>query len=274
MLEHHIEKNAGIPLSAVERYHEDGYILHDEPILSSDEITEVLDELALVIAGESALPADRISTENQESPAGPDNPVRKVTGLSYYLPFFERMAKSPAIVEKVASLVGPNVKLYTDEFFMKNPAREGQPFAPYIWHQDAVNYDFFAPLDGFVTCWIALDEARIENGCMHMIPHSHTLGPIARTGRERFVDHPSTAEPVAAEVKPGYAVFHDGLNFHCSYPNLSSLPRRAIAFHYRRAETRYLGIEDKRLRDFVECNRVSDPYQFMSIRGLEFADSV
>jgi phytanoyl-CoA hydroxylase len=269
-----IEGEGRISQSAVERYKEDGYILHDEPILSLDEVAEVLDKLVPIVAGDSTFPADHIGAEEADAPVGPDNPARKITGLSYHVPFFERMAKSPVIVDKVSSLIGPDIKLYTDEFFMKNPAREGESFAGYIWHQDAVNYDFFAPLDGFVTCWIALDEARIENGCMHMIPRSHTLGPIARTGRQRFVDHPCVAEPVAAEVKPGYAVFHDGLNFHCSYPNQSALPRRAIAFHYMRAETRYLGIEDKRLRDYVEHNRVSVPFRFMQIRGQEFADSV
>lgn len=260
--------------STAAQYREIGYLIHDEPILSTDGVAEVLRELELVIAGKSALPANRLGVENEELPISPDNPVRKVTGLSYFLPFFERMAKSPAIVDRVKALIGPDVKLYTDEYFMKNPAREGQAFAPYGWHQDAVNYDFFAPLDGFVTCWIALDEAKIENGCMHMIPRSHTLGPIGKTRRQSFVDHPCVADPEPAEVKPGYAVFHDGLNFHCSHPNRSSLPRRAIAFHYMRAETRYLGIEKQNLRDFVECNRVSDPYRFMLISGREFANSV
>lgn len=267
-------ENTPISPSTVERYRDDGFILHDEPILSPGDVTAVYDELAPYIAGESTLPPGHIGTEKTDQPVGPDNPVRKIAGLSHYLPFFEKLAKSPIIVDKVEALLGPNIKLYTDEFFMKNPAREGTPFAPYTWHQDAVNYHFFTPFNGFITCWIALDEATIENGCMHMIPQSHTQGPVVVKARERFVAHRSTAEPIAAEVKPGYAVFHDGLNFHCSYPNRSKLPRRAIAFHYMRAETRYLGLDNDSNRDLVEANRTTDPYRFMRIRGEEFADCV
>lgn len=267
-------QNTPLTSTTIKRYHDDGFILHDEPILSDDDVASIYDELAPYISGEATLPNGRIGTEKADAPIGPDNPVRKISGLSYFLPFFEKLAKSPMIVDKVEALLGPNIKLYTDEFFMKNPARDGQPFAPYTWHQDAVNYHFLTPFDGFITCWIALDEATVENGCMHMIPHSHTQGTVVIKARERFVAHPTTAEPIAAEVKPGHAVFHDGLNFHCSHPNRSALPRRAIAFHYMRSETRYLGIDNDVERELVEANRTTDPFRFMLIRGEGFADCV
>ncbi len=263
-------KNTSLPQSTVERYHEDGFVLHDETILSANDISNVYDALAPYISGEETLPNGRVGAERGDAPISADNPVRKISGLSYFLPFFEKLAKSTVIVDKVEALLGPNIKLYTDEYFMKNPAREGTPFAPYTWHQDAVNYPFFAPLDGFITCWIALDEATIENGCMYMIPRSHTDGAVIPKYRQRFVDHPGTAEPIPAEVKPGHCVFHGGLNFHCSYPNKSTKPRRAIAFHYMKAETRYLGVEEGRIRDLVEANRSTDPFRFMLIRGQEF----
>lgn len=266
--------NTPLTSKIVERYHEDGFIRHDEPLLSPENVTAIYDELTPYIAGEATLPNGRVGTEKADQPVGPENPVRKIAGLSYFLPFFEQLAKSPIIVDKVEALLGPNIKLYTDEYFMKNPAREGTPFAPYTWHQDAVNYHFFNPFDGFITCWIALDDATIENGCMHMIPHSHTHGAVIPKARERFVTHPTTADPIAAEVKSGCAVFHHGLNFHCSYPNLSTKPRRAIAFHYMRSETRYLGADNAFTREIVEANRTTDPHRFMLVRGKEFPDCV
>jgi phytanoyl-CoA hydroxylase len=33
------------------------------------------------------------------------------------------------------------------------------------------------PLELILGTWTALDEATPENGCMHVIPGSHTLGP-------------------------------------------------------------------------------------------------
>ena len=131
--------NTPLDAATVERYREDGFILHNEPLLSSEDVTAIYDELAPYIAGEATLPNGRVGAEKQDLPVGPDNPVRKIAGLSYFLPYFEQLAKSPVIVDKVEVLLGPNIKLYTDEYFMKNPTREGTPFAPYTWHQDAVN---------------------------------------------------------------------------------------------------------------------------------------
>ena len=81
------------------------------------------------------------------------------------------------------------------------------------WHQDSQAWPQFAPQNP-VSCWVALDDATVDNGCMTVIPGSHKWGPIDRDYRDRYLDNPLLAEPVAIELKAGSCMFHHGLNFH------------------------------------------------------------
>ncbi|MGH7214482.1 MAG: phytanoyl-CoA dioxygenase family protein [Tepidisphaeraceae bacterium] len=36
-----------------------------------------------------------------------------------------------------------------------------------------------APADAEITCWCAMDDATVENGCMRYVPGSHRRGLIA-----------------------------------------------------------------------------------------------
>ena len=99
--------NTPLDPATVERYREDGFILHNEPLLSSEDVTAIYDELAPYIAGEATLPNGRVGAEKQDLPVGPDNPVRKIAGLSYFLPYFEQLAKSPVIVDRSRFCLDP-----------------------------------------------------------------------------------------------------------------------------------------------------------------------
>src|SRR5436190_1770537 len=59
------------------------------------------------------------------------------------------------------------VRIWHDQVISK-PPRENKHFA---CHQDF----FFWPLDRprIITCWLALDRATTDNGCMHVVPGSH-----------------------------------------------------------------------------------------------------
>jgi non-haem Fe2+, alpha-ketoglutarate-dependent halogenase len=108
------------------------------------------------------------------------------TNLSSYdrhldIEFLARHITRPEIVDRVASILGPNVLCWRSEFFPKYPGDEGTD-----WHQ-ADNFSNVAgskhpqivwPEDaefgGTVTVWTAFTEARIETGCLQFIPGSHT----------------------------------------------------------------------------------------------------
>ncbi len=122
-------------------------------------------------------------------------------------------------------LVGHPVRLWHDQLFVK-PAREGGVVA---WHQDYAYWTRTKPM-AHITCWIALYDSTIENGCVHYIPGSHKWNLLPKTGLAdnmmsvfEYLDEGQKAmfQPVPAELKAGEASFHHAMVLHGSYENRS-----------------------------------------------------
>ncbi len=112
------------------------------------------------------------------------------------------------------------------------PPRVGEPLP---WHQDEAYWD-----PGFdytaLGCWMPLDPATPESGCMSFIPGSHR-GEV-RVHRH-LGDDPTVHALFTEEVDPrlavavpqvaGGAIFHHCRILHSSGPNRSAQVRRAYA---------------------------------------------
>ncbi len=130
-------------------------------------------------------------------------------------------------------LPGP-VRVWQDQAIMKVPHDETTGLA---WHQDFAYNDQIGPPE-WCTCWIALDDATVENGCMHVIPGSHRW-PVRYNRDEvdandmdwllRRPDIPVDADltQVPCEVRAGHCHFHHCRTFHGSYGNRTDNPRRS-----------------------------------------------
>ena len=110
------------------------------------------------------------------------------------------------------------------------------------WHQDNA-YFSVSPLEAVCGVWIALDEATVENGCMHMLKGGHHAGAHRHEHKrdcEISVDKLDlkTLEPIP--LKPGGALFFSGMVPHMTPPNRSSSRRRALQFHFRGARSKIL----------------------------------
>ncbi len=195
--------------------------------------------------------------------------IRKMVYLAYHDELFETVAKKAAIVDVIEDLLGPNIKFYADQLMMK-PRFNGTMTD---WHQDSVAWPMVAP-QNHVSCWVALDDATVENGCMTVIPGSHKWGPISREYKDSFLALPHVADPVPVEVKAGHCMFHHGLNFHRTGANTTPNRRRGLALHYLDAETSYLGIVDEEHRKQVEGTPNQGNTPFMLIRGKEIPGRV
>lgn len=162
--------------------------------------------------------------------------LRKLDEPVYHRAIFRRIAQQPELVSSVEQLIGRSVSVFFSQIFCKPPEVGG----PKPVHQD--NF-YFGPddLNATLTVWIALDDARVENGCLYYADGSHR-GPIyehvAPPGEpfnlqipaEHIEDFPMTPAPVPA----GGVSFHHGNTWHQSSSNTSTRPRRAAAFHYLR----------------------------------------
>jgi ectoine hydroxylase-related dioxygenase (phytanoyl-CoA dioxygenase family) len=195
--------------------------------------------------------------------------VRKMTHLSYFDGLFEATARKAAIVDVIEALMGPNIKMYCDQLMMK-PRHHGTVTN---WHQDSVAWPQFAP-QNHISCWVALDDATIDNGCMTVLPGSHKWGPISRDQQDSFLNLPVFTDPVAVELKAGHCMFHHGLNFHRTGANKTPHRRRGLAIHYLSSETMYLGMANEEKRLTTECEKPGGEFRFMLIRGKEFPGRV
>src|SRR3569833_594085 len=114
-----------------------------------------------------------------------DQAISGSTNLANYdrhldVDFLAEHITRPEIVDRVASILGPDVLCWRSEFFPKYTGDEGTD-----WHQ-ADNFSNVAgskhpqivwPEDaefgGTITVWTAFTEASIDMGCLQFIPGSH-----------------------------------------------------------------------------------------------------
>jgi ectoine hydroxylase-related dioxygenase (phytanoyl-CoA dioxygenase family) len=149
---------------------------------------------------------------------------------------FHDIAWNPAFVRAASQLLGDvSVRLWHDQLFCK-PAKHGGVVA---WHQDYSYWTCTKPMQ-HLTCWVGLDDATTENGCLYYVPGSHRWGLLDRpalagemNGLMEFLSEEQKKEfkPVPIELKKGYATFHHPLLVHGSYENKSERSRRAFVLN-------------------------------------------
>ena len=149
---------------------------------------------------------------------------------------FHDLFWNPAFTRAASQLLGDvSVRLWHDQLFCK-PAHHGGVVA---WHQDYSYWTCTRPMQ-HLTCWVALDDATTENGCLNYIPGSHRWGVLDRpnlagdmNGLMEFLNDEQKAafKPIPIELKKGYATFHHPLLVHGSHENKSERSRRAFVLN-------------------------------------------
>ncbi|WP_345955756.1 phytanoyl-CoA dioxygenase family protein [Mucilaginibacter sp. PAMB04168] len=151
-------------------------------------------------------------------------------------PGFHDILWNPAFVMAASQLLGDKaVRFWHDQLFCK-PANHGGVVA---WHQDYSYWTRTSPLQ-HLTCWVALDDATTENGCMYYVPGSQRWGLLEKPelagemdGLMEFLTEEQKAAftPIPIELKRGYGTFHHPLLVHGSYENKSTRSRRAFVLN-------------------------------------------
>jgi ectoine hydroxylase-related dioxygenase (phytanoyl-CoA dioxygenase family) len=167
------------------------------------------------------------------------------SNVHYLLPFVNRLARDPKIVEPVASILGADLLLWSAEFFIK-PARTDKIVS---WHQD-LTYWGLGETDDELTVWLALSEVNPASGCMRFIPASHQqailphrdtfdASNLLSRGQEVAVDVDED-EAVDVVLKAGQVSFHHGRIFHASGANRSDHDRVGLVFRFLTPRVRQL----------------------------------
>ena len=112
--------------------------------------------------------------------ANPEDAMSKVFRL-HRDEVFADFAHSEDVVDRVSELIAPEIDVFLSQFIFKTPGAWGQP-----WHQDSFYFPF-EPARPVVGVWLAVTEATLANGCLHVLPgsqtepvHTHVPGPPAR----------------------------------------------------------------------------------------------
>ncbi len=221
----------------IEQYRTTGH-LTVENVFSADEIAAVLRDI-----DEWSREFMASLTDEQRAwylERGTDDvALRKLDNPVHERPVFRQLASHPRLTRCVEQLIGPGLRVWFSQVFMKPPGGGG----PKPVHQD--NF-YFGPsdLDGVVTVWLALDDATVENGCLFYADVSNkgpVLPHVAPEGEPfNLLIPPEVAsqyEMTPAPVPSGGVSFHHGNTLHQSSDNRSDRPRRAAAFHFVNAQT-------------------------------------
>jgi hypothetical protein len=205
--------------------YKDRGILFPYPVLTGAEVEAGL----AAVAGIDAQPADRRKSLL----------LHKTYLVSKTL---ADLCRSPAILDRVESLIGGNIYVWGANFFLKEP----RSTAYVSWHQDAT-YWGLDPAD-VVTAWVALTLSTVESGCMRVVPGTHRgdIVPHRETyaadnllsrGQEIAVDV-DLDQVVDVVLRPGEMSLHHVKIAHNSEPNRSDLRRIGFAIRYVAAHVR------------------------------------
>lgn len=222
----------GLTPEQVEFFEENGYI-GPLTVMSEDEMGEFrewLDTLGF-LDGPSPLYA-----------MGPDYGHRILRDWHLVYPRMLELSMHPAIVEAMASLMGPDLVLWRSQFQYKDVGS-----GPVAWHQDLgfPGHLFRPAIDPVknISAWVAIDEADLTNGCVRIVPGSHKaeierrmarVGPedkglFGRRYKVEYVVDTSTAVPLV--MKPGQFFIFNESSLHGSTGNPTK--RRRLGFSTR-----------------------------------------
>ncbi len=153
----------------------------------------------------------------------------------------------PRIVGPVTDVLGPDVLLWSLNWFIKEP--RDQKFVSF--HQDAT-YWGLEPHD-VVTAWVALSDSGPETGPMRFVPGSHrgalcdhreTYAADNMLTRGQTIPRVAEETAVLAPLRAGEMSIHHVRLVHGSEPNQTDDRRIGMVLRYAATRVRQTRVED------------------------------
>ena len=150
---------------------------------------------------------------------------------------FYNLCRTPAILDYVEDLLGPNFFQWGGQFFLKEP-KDGSVVP---WHQDA-QYWPLKPANA-VTVWLAVYDTDKENGAMKVVSGSHKKGSNGFKHHTNNASHLVLDQEVSEDqidqdnivymdLKAGEISLHNDALLHGSDPNNSDRRRCGITMRF------------------------------------------
>lgn len=218
------------------QYRTEGFVTVDG-VLTTDQLAQahsILDELVEQSRGIAS--SDAVFDLEPDHSA--DRPrVRRIKSPAQAHPFFDAVLRSPAILDLVESVLGPDIRLLGSKLNLK----AGAGGSAVEWHQDFAFHPHTN--DDVVAVGVALDDCTVDNGCLMVVPGSHS-GPVLDHHQDGvFVGAIDAAtapvelgRAVPVEVAAGGVSLHHGRTLHGSAVNRSGRSRRLLLFDLAAAD--------------------------------------
>ena len=225
-------------LSAEERrsYDDRGYVLVPD-VIPPDELETVdreIDRLLEVNAAERRAQG-LTQWENDRDASG------SILQLGMRSPVCQRVAEDARVMDLIEDIVRPGIAIYSVKLIAKPPFST----IPCHWHQDDAYYVKSSQSQTRMSVWIPLQDAHEANGCLWVVPESHTWG-LQEHARKDYglcsysMDDEKIQEildehAIPVPVKAGSAVLFSALLWHGSKGNETGNVRRAFITSYQEA---------------------------------------
>ena len=232
--------------SQLYRYQTEGYLVV-EGVLSPEQLDQGRAVIAEFIDRSRAVTAND-AVFDLEADHRPDRPhLRRIKSPARAHPFFDELLRSDAILDLVESVLGADIRALGSKLNLKS----GSGGSPVEWHQDFAFHPHTN--DDVVAVGIAFDDCTIDNGCLMVVPGSHS-GPVLDHHQDGlFVGaiDPRTApvdltRAVPVVMAAGGVSLHHGRTVHGSSSNTSDRPRRLLLWDLAAADAwpLFRGVDD------------------------------
>ena len=219
-----LELSTTAPLSADEIafFNREGYLIPSRPLFASDTFEALRNHFEDKLA---RLPAD-VSPEAMDVPHFTD-------------PKLFDWLFADAVLDLIEPLIGPDIALFSSHFIAKPPGTGRR--VP--WHEDSAYWKKMMQPHDVITVWLAIDPSTRANGCMKVIPRTHSGG--GGFSEYEDVDHATNvfaaqikphqveeSKAVYLELRPGECSLHHAKLMHASEPNTSAIRRCGYTMRY------------------------------------------
>ncbi len=220
MTVHSPTKSSSLTAEEVGFFEREGYLVPARPLFPQPKF----DALRAHFEDKIARLAEGVSPESMDTPHFTDPKL------------FEWLF-ADEVLDMIEPLIGPDVALFSSHFIAK-PAGTGRRVP---WHEDSAYWKKMMHPHDVVTVWLAIDPSTRANGCMKVIPRTHT------GGFSEYEDRDPTTHIFAAEIKanqldesravylelePGQCSLHHAKLMHASDPNTSDVRRCGYTMRY------------------------------------------
>lgn len=203
------------------RYHDEGYVILDDFCGASE--TDAL--RARIDVFDDELNKQLLATGGQFNQI--PNQIVFTCNLNFRDAAIQSFIAQKKMVNLTTQLLGPDVRLYWDQSVYKRLESKRN----FPWHQD----NGYMPTDPvhYLTCWLALEDTTVQNGCVWILPRTHTQGVVEHKKTEVGWQCYFGADPgIPVELRKGSMAAFQSTLFHRSGPNLSDGIRKAYIIQY------------------------------------------